>query len=157
MFGPLDPKPTSGQYIVGVVRGLPGWMPGCTNVVDVRDVAKGMILAWRKGRHGERYILGGQNMTYKELFEQIAQQAGVKPPTRTVPWWLMRLIGLCGDVLMKFGSRGPLINSVAARWAFCRDYQFSSDKAKAELGYNPGPVEPALRDAVAWLRRAGMI
>ena len=81
MFGPRDARPSSGKMIVDVARRrVPSWTPGYNNFVDVRDVARGMIAAWQRGKRGERYILGGHDMTYKQCFDTIARVAGVKPP-----------------------------------------------------------------------------
>ena len=85
MLGPYDTKPTSGRLIVDVVNGkLPGNLPGFNNFVDVRDVVRGMVLALEKGKRGERYILGGENLSYRDVVARIAQVAGVKPPSRDV-------------------------------------------------------------------------
>src|SRR5664279_5932289 len=81
MFGPRDARPSSGKMIVDVARRrVPGWTPGFNNFVDVRDVARGMIAAWQRGKRGERYILGGHDMTYGEVFRAIAAVVGVAPP-----------------------------------------------------------------------------
>src|SRR5262249_14538889 len=98
MFGPRDARPSSGQLIVDVVRHrAPGWPPGYNNSVDVRDVARGMIAAWHKGKRGERYILGGHDMTYRDVMRAIARVAGVRPPLFRVPERIAWLIGKYGD------------------------------------------------------------
>jgi dihydroflavonol-4-reductase len=158
MLGPYDPKPTSGRLIVQVVRGrIPGVSTGANNFVDVRDVARGMILAWKKGVRGERYILGGENLPFTEIFARIARVAGVKPPTRRVPQSFMRVVGRLGDAWEKVSGREPLLNSVAVAYAYCTTFQFSSDKAKRELGYAVSPLEPAIADAIAWFREVGIL
>src|SRR5215468_3401273 len=79
MIGPRDARPSSGRLIVDVVCGrVPGWTPGYNNFVDVRDVARGMIAAWHKGRRGERYILAGHEMTYRDIMRRIAEVAGTR-------------------------------------------------------------------------------
>jgi dihydroflavonol-4-reductase len=86
MFGPRDAKPSSGKLIVDVVRGrVPGWTPGYNNFVDVRDVARGMIAAWQRGRRGERYILAGHDMTYGDVMREIARVAGWLPRSSRIP------------------------------------------------------------------------
>lgn len=158
MFGPYDPKPSSGQLIVKVVRGTaPGWTPGLNNFVDARDVARGMLLAWEKGRRGERYILGGENMSYREVFARIARVAEVVPPMRRVPRPVARLLGWAGDLQETLAGSEPLLNSSTIGFAYCERYHFTSEKARGELGYSPGPIEPAITDAIAWFRARGML
>jgi dihydroflavonol-4-reductase len=157
MFGPYDAKPSSGKMIVDVVRGkVPGASPGKNNFVDVRDVARGMILVAEKGRRGERYILGGENMTYAEIMGRIARIAGTKAPSWNVPRVLAAAGGWLGDVVEAFGGE-PLITTVTVGFAYCPDFVFSSEKARRELGYTTGSVDDGIRDALAWFREQQMI
>jgi dihydroflavonol-4-reductase len=152
MFGPRDARPSSGKLIVDVVRRrVPGWTPGYNNFVDVRDVARGMIAAWQHGRRGERYILAGHDMTYGEVMKQIAVVAGVAPPRLRVPRPVAWLVGQWGDVVERRGKE-PIVNSIQIRYAFSDRFRFRSEKAARELGYVVSPLEPALRDAIAWFR-----
>ncbi len=152
MFGPYDARPSSGQLIVDVVRGkVPGVTTGRNNFADARDVARGMVLVAEKGRAGERYILGGENMTYAAIIEAIARIAGVRPPRWKVPRAIAAPMGWAGDVLETLGG-SPLITSSTLSFAYCPDFVFTSDKAKRELGYATSPIEGAIRDALAWLR-----
>lgn len=158
MFGPYDAKPSSGKMILGVVeRSAPGFSSGHNNFVDVRDVARGMILAWQKGRSGERYILGGDNLRYGEVFRRIAEVAGVPPLTWRVPYPIALAVGFFGDVQYRVTGKEPLITTNSIRWAYCSTFQFSSAKAERELGYTHGPLEPAIADALAWFRARGML
>ncbi len=157
MFGPRDAKPSSGALIRKVVRRqLPGHTPGYNNFVDVRDVARGMIAAWHKGRRGERYILAGHDMTYREVFERIAKVAGVKPPRFSVPRPAAWLVGKYGDLVEARGKE-PLLNSTQVGYAYTDKFRFKSDKAATELGYKISPIEPAIRDAIAWFRANQML
>lgn len=157
MFGPLDARPSSGDLIVKIVRRrVPGTTPGYNNFVDVRDVARGMIAAWQRGRRGERYILAGHDMTYAEIMRTIAWVAGVKPPRFQIPRVAARVVGAFGDLVERLG-REPLVNSTAVRYAFTDRFRFASDKAARELGYTFGPIEPAIRDAIVWFRAHGML
>jgi len=157
MFGPRDARPSSGRLIVDVVRRrVPGWTPGYNNFVDVRDVARGMIAAWHKGRRGERYILGGHDMTYGDVMRAIAAVAGVRPPRLRVPRPAAWLFGKWGDLVERSG-REPVVNSTQIRYAYSDKFRFHSDKATRELGYHHGPLEPALRDALDWFRTHGML
>jgi dihydroflavonol-4-reductase len=157
MFGPRDARPSSGRLIVDVVRNrVPGWTPGYNNFVDVRDVARGMIAAWQHGRRGERYILAGHDMTYGDVMRRIAEVAGTRPPRLRVPWPAAWLFGKWGDLVERSG-REPVVNSTQIRYAYTDKFRFHSDKAARELGYRCGPLEPALRDAIAWFRTHGML
>ncbi|MGH7435865.1 MAG: NAD-dependent epimerase/dehydratase family protein, partial [Polyangiaceae bacterium] len=157
MFGPYDVRPGSGQLIVDVVRGkMPGLAPGRNNFVDVRDVARGMILAAEKGRAGERYILGGENLTYGEIAQRIARVAGVAEPRWKVPRALAVPMGWVGDAVEALGG-SPHITSMTIAWAYCPDFIFSSEKARRELGYATGPLDVAIRDALAWFRANGKV
>lgn len=157
MFGPRDARPSSGRLIVDVVRGrVPGWTPGYNNFVDVRAVARGMIAAWQRGRRGERYILAGHDMTYGEIMKRIAAVAGTRPPRLRVPWPAAWLFGKYGDLVERFGG-DPVVNSTQIRYAFTSKFRFRSTKATRELAYDPGPLEPALADAIAWFRARGML
>jgi dihydroflavonol-4-reductase len=157
MFGPRDARPSSGKLLVQVAhRKVPAWTPGYNNFVDVRDVARGMIQAWKRGKRGERYILGGHDMTYKAVFEEIARIAGVRPPRFGVPYAAARVMGRVGDFIEARG-RDPLVNSIQIRYAFTNKFRFASNKASRELGYSFGPLEPAIRDALDWFRARQMV
>jgi dihydroflavonol-4-reductase len=157
MFGPRDARPSSGKLIVNVAhRRIPGWTPGYNNFVDVRDVARGMIAAWQRGRRGERYILGGHDMTYRAVFETIARVAGVRPPRLGAPHAVAWLLGKWGDVVEARG-REPTVNSTQVRYAYTDRFRFASDKASRELGYRTSPLEPAIADAIAWFRAHGLL
>jgi dihydroflavonol-4-reductase len=157
MFGPRDARPSSGRLIVDVARRrVPGWTPGHNNFVDVRDVARGMIAAWRRGRRGERYILAGHDMSYRDVMREIARVAGVAPPRLGVPRPLAWALGQWGDLVERRGGE-PLVNSVQLRYAFSDRFRFRSEKAATELGYQVSPLEPAIRDAIAWFRANRML
>jgi dihydroflavonol-4-reductase len=157
MFGPRDARPSSGKLIVDIVkRRVPGWTPGYNNFVDVRDVARGMIGAWERGRRGERYILAGHDMTYGDMMRMVARVAGVKPPRFQVPARIAKLVGKWGDFVERRGG-DPLVNSTQIRYAFTDKFRFKSDKAARELGYTVSPLEPAIADAIAWFRANRML
>ncbi len=158
MFGPYDVRPSSGALIVGVItRQTPGWTPGFNNFVDVRDVARGMVLAWEKGVAGERYILGGENLSYKDIFDRIAAAAGVPPLTWKIPRLIANLGGWFGDFMELISDKEPVINSQTVRWGFCRTFQFDSSKARRELGYTTSDLDAAIGDAIVWMRGCGTL
>ena len=157
MFGPRDARPSSGKLIVDVVkRRVPGWTPGYNNFVDVRDVARGMISAWEKGRRGERYILAGHDLTYRDVLATIARAAGVKPPRFKVPRFAASLLGKWGD-FVEWRGKAPVVNSTQVRYAFTDRFRFKSGKAARELGYTISPLEPAIGDAITWFKANGML
>jgi dihydroflavonol-4-reductase len=139
-IGDGDRKPTpTGRMVANVARGrMPAYV-GTTglNLVDVRDVARGHVLALEEGEPGERYILGGVNLPLADVFAAIAALAGRTPPRIRVPYAVARAAAVAG-----------LANSDEVRLARLPMY-FTSDKALDRLGYAPGPVEPALARAVA--------
>jgi dihydroflavonol-4-reductase len=138
--GPGDHKPTpTGRMIAGVATGrLPGFVRSTgLNLVDVRDVARGHWLALERGEPGERYLLGGVNLSLEEIFGAIADLAGRPRPWIAVPY-----------ALAQAASRLHLANPDEVKLARLPMY-FTSDKAGDRLGYEPGPVEPALAIAVA--------
>jgi dihydroflavonol-4-reductase len=138
--GEGDRKPTpTGAMIAGVARGRIRGYVGTTglNVVDVRDVARGHVLALERGRPGERYLLGGTNLWLEELFAAVAQLAARPRPRIRVPYVAARAAAALG-----------LVNRDEVRLARLPMF-FSSTKAEGELGYAPGPIGPALALAVA--------
>lgn len=138
--GEGDNRPTpTGRMLAGVASGrIPGFVATTgLNVVDVRDVARGHALALERGEPGERYLLGGVDLALADLFAAVARLAGRPQPRLRVPYPLAQMAGRLG-----------LANRDEVRLARLPMY-FSSDKARSRLGYEPGPVEPALARAVA--------
>jgi dihydroflavonol-4-reductase len=157
MFGPRDARPSSGKLIIDLARRrVPGWTPGFNNFVDGRDVARGMIKAWQQGKRGERYILGGHELTYRVMMQTVAQVAGVRPPRFKMPFALARLVGRFGDWRERRG-KDAIANSTQVRYAYTDRFRVSSAKAQRELGYTYGPLEDAVRDAITWFRAHAML
>lgn len=157
-FGPYDSKPTSGTQILMIARRLmPGYIQGLTNVIDVRDVAVGMIRAAQRGRIGERYILGNWNTTQKDLNALIARVAGVMAPLMPAPFILARY----GSKLGEWAFRSLLRRPAPVPGFFVemiRHMQhYDCSKAIRELGYPRSPVELAIRDALTWFRQNGYL
>ena len=157
MIGPRDARPSSGKLVIKIAkRQVPGSTPGYNNFVDVRDVARGMISVWQKGKRGERYILGGHDMTYRDFFATVARVAGVKPPPFQIPYPIAKLVGRVGDFIEARGKE-PLTNSTQIDYAYTDKFRFTSQKAQKELGYTYGPLEPAIGDALDWFRAKQML
>ncbi|MBL9007970.1 MAG: SDR family oxidoreductase [Myxococcales bacterium] len=158
LLGPYDARPSSGRMIIQVIRrAAPGAPTGGNCFVDVRDVARGMIAAWQRGRRGERYILGGHNLPYRELWALISKVAGTRPLSWAIPRPLALPVGWLGDLSQAITGRESEINSVTVRYGYLDGYRFTSAKAERELGYHIGPLEPAIRDAITWFQAHKML
>jgi len=155
--GEGDRKPTdTGRIIVDFVnRKMPAYMDTGLNLVDVRDVAEGHLLAFRKGRPGERYILGGRNMHFKEILDTLARITGISSPRLRIPYGVAWWAGAVNGVFSQVTGQRPMVPLDAVRIA--RHKMFvTSAKAERDLGYRTGPVEAALERAVKWFHERGM-
>lgn len=154
-IGPLDVKPTpTGKIVLDFMEGrIPAYIDTGLNVVHVKDVARGHILALEKGKTGERYILGNRNVSLKKLFQMLATIVGRSAPSFRMPYWL----ALGAAYLENWFSAGllnrePRIPLAGVRMARQPMY-FDSSKAVEELGMPQTPVEDALVEAVDWFRQ----
>ena len=157
--GPRDIKPTpSGRVIVDAVSGrMPAYVDSGLNLVHVDDVAIGHLLAFEKGTIGERYILGGQNMTLKEILTILASLVGRRPPSIRLPHnWVLPMAYLSEAWARLTHGAEPRITVTGVRLAKKRMF-YSAEKARHCLGFSPRPVEEALREAVDWFKRNGYI
>jgi dihydroflavonol-4-reductase len=155
--GPYDIKPTpTGQIIVDFLNGrMPAYLDTGLNLVDVRDVARSHLLALEKGRPGERYILGNENLTLKEIFDLLARISGRPSPRVRLPYGVALLAALFDEGINgRLLRRTPRVTISGVRLARKRMF-FDSSKAVRELGHSKSPVETALRDAVDWFRENG--
>jgi dihydroflavonol-4-reductase len=135
----------------------PGYLDCTLNLVDVRDVAAGMVLAADKGRTGERYILGGENVTLSELLRLLERLSNRPMPTRAVPGWLaLAGAGVAEWVADHVTGRAPAATREGVRLAL-RSRPFDSHKARRELGYETRQLPDTLKDAAAWLRATGLV
>ncbi|HYM62305.1 MAG TPA: hopanoid-associated sugar epimerase [Thermoanaerobaculia bacterium] len=157
-LGELDVKPTpTGQIIVDFLNGkMPAYVETGLNLVDVRDVAAGHLLAAEKGRIGERYILGNRNATLKELFDVLARISGLRSPRVKLPHWIPMAFAAVDTTWSKVTGRAPRVPFDSARMARHRMY-FESAKAVRELGLPQTPIEQALERAVQWFRDNGYV
>jgi dihydroflavonol-4-reductase len=157
-IGPGDVKPTpTGQVVLDAAAGrMPAYVDTGLNIVHVDDVAAGHLLAFHRGRPGERYILGGQDMTLREILFEIAQLVGRKPPRVRLPTAVVLPIAYVAEAVARVTGRPGRITLEAVRMSRKRMF-FSSDKARRELGYQWRPPTEALRDAIAWLREQGSL
>jgi dihydroflavonol-4-reductase len=155
-IGPWDVKPTpTGQMIVDFLNGkMVGSVDTGLNVVHVRDVARGHILAAEKGRVGERYILGHRNLSLLEIFRMLSTLTGVPAPRFRVPYAVAWMAAAAMEGVSRITRRPPAVPLTAVRMARKRMY-FTADKAIRELGLPQTPAETALKDAVAWFTARG--
>ena len=154
--GDHDFKPTpTGKIVVDFVRGaMPAFLDTGLNVVDVRDVAAGHLAACERGRVGERYILGAENLTLQQIFGELAKIAGRPAPRIEIPYAVAYAAGAVSTAWAAItGSepRAPLDGVRMAR----KKMWVGQDKAARELGCSPGPASAALRRAVEWFRANG--
>jgi dihydroflavonol-4-reductase len=154
--GDHDFKPTpTGKIIVDFVKGdLPAYVDTGLNLVDVRDVAEGQLLAWEKGKPGERYILGCRNLTLEQILARLADLSGRRAPRVEIPYAVAYVAGMVSTGWANLTGKEPLAPLDAVRMS--RKKMFvSTEKAVRELGYRPGAPEGALRRAVEWFRANG--
>jgi dihydroflavonol-4-reductase len=156
-IGPRDIKPTpTGRMIVSSVSGrMPAYVETGLNLVHVDDVAAGQLLAFERGEIGECYILGAQNLTLKEILNELASITGRKPPRIRLPQNLVLPFAYLAEAWARVtGRMEPWVVPDGVRMAK-RYMFFSCEKAKQELGFNPRSVQEGLREAVDWFRRHG--
>jgi dihydroflavonol-4-reductase len=156
--GPGDWKPTpTGRIILDFLRGkMPAYVDTGLNVVAVEDVAAGHLLAAEKGRVGERYILGGRNMTLKEILDALSAITGRRAPRVKLPHVVALMAGYADEMYSRMAGREPQIPVEGVKMS--RHKMFvESDKAARELGYKPGKIEAALERAVRWYEENGYI
>lgn len=157
MFGPGDVFFNAGSYIRESARGRAFLAPpGGTTVAHVDDVARGHWLAHEHGQRGQRYILGGEPLSYLEILTMIAEELGRRPPFGTAPGFLLRWAGRQSDRLRKY-LHIPLQLSEGLMVAGSSHLYYSHEKAEKELGYQHRPAREAIRDAVNWYREKGML
>jgi dihydroflavonol-4-reductase len=155
--GPRDIKPTpTGRMVLDAACGrTPAYVDTGLNLVHVDDVAQGHLLAFDRGVVGERYILGGRNMTLQEILTEVARISGEKPPRMKLPHNLVLPIAYLSEA-WAWLTDGSEPRATVDGVRLSKKYMyFSIDKARRELGYKPRPVEEALKDAVDWFRDNG--
>lgn len=157
-IGPRDIKPTpTGRIIVESATGrMPAYVDTGLNLVHVEDVAEGHLLALDKGEIGRSYILGGQNVSLREMLTVIAELAGRKPPRVCLPRGPLFPLAFAAEALAQVIGKEPFLTRDALRMAGHHMF-FSSARAERELGYRARPYHSALGDALEWYRRAGYL
>lgn len=151
--GPGDIKPTpTGRIILDALTGrMPAYVDTGLNLVHVDDVARGHLLAHDKGKVGQRYILGGQDMTLKNILDEISNITGQKPHRIRLPHKVVLPIAYVSEAVAKVMGTVPRATVDGVRMSMKFMY-FSADKAKSELGFAPRPAIEAIRSAVDWFK-----
>jgi dihydroflavonol-4-reductase len=154
--GDADLKPTAtGQMILDFLDGkMRAYVDTGLNLVDVRDVAQGHLLAAQHGRVGEKYILGNRNLSLKAILDLLSKITGTPSPTIKLPHWVPLAVSAVDTTVSRLARRQPRISVDAVRLSRHHMY-FDASKAIGELGLPQNPVEQALQRAVAWFEDAG--
>ncbi len=157
-IGPRDVKPTpTGRLILDAARGrIPAFVDTGLNVAHVDDVARGHLQAFEQGRIGERYILGGENMSLEAILRSVAAISGRKPPRYRLPHGLVMPVAYAAEAWARLFGGEPLATVDGVKMSRKRMY-FSCQKAERELGYSHRPADEAIRDAVDWFRQNGYL
>ena len=156
-IGALDFKPTpTGRIIVDFLnRRMPAYVETGLNIVDVEDVARGHLLAAERGRIGQKYILGGENLTLKEFLGRLAAISGMPAPRVRIPYAVAFGYALGAEAFARTVTRrAPRASLTEVRMARKHMF-FDSSKARAELGYSPGPIDVAITAAIEFFRSRG--
>jgi dihydroflavonol-4-reductase len=153
-IGDHDVKPTpTGKIVADFLRGgMPAFIDTGLNVVDARDVAVGHLLACERGRIGERYILGSENLTLADILAKLARITGRKAPTIRLPYAVAWCAGVCSTAWAGLTGVPPRVPLNGVRMARKKMW-VTHEKARRELGFEPGPAETALARAVEWFGR----
>ncbi|HVW70750.1 MAG TPA: hopanoid-associated sugar epimerase, partial [Steroidobacteraceae bacterium] len=157
-IGPGDVKPTpTGQLVLDAAAGrMPAYVDTGLNVVHVDDVAAGHLLAFHRGRAGERYILGGQDMSLREILIEIARLVGRRPPRIRLPSSVVMPIAYAAEAVARLTGRSTRVTVEGVRMARKRMF-FSSTKAVRELGYQWRAPTDAFADAIDWFHAQGLL
>jgi len=157
-IGPGDFRPTpTGRIIVDAALGkMPAYVDTGLNVVHVDDVAEGHLLARDAGKPGERYILGGADLSLKEILAMVAKHSGRKPPSVRLPRAAVYPVAVVAETLSRILGTEPIVTRDELRMAKKHMY-FSSAKAEHELGYRARPAEEAIVDALDWFKAHDLV
>lgn len=158
-IGAHDVKPTpTGEIILRFLQNrMPAYVHTGLNLIDVADVARGHLLAWKKGRTGERYILGNRNLTLKELLEMLAQRTGKPAPRFALPHFIPLAVAYVDEmILARFFGKKPQVSFYSVQMSR-KEMYYDAGKAVRELGLPQQPLEMALDKAVGWFSANGYV
>ncbi|MCK4412379.1 MAG: NAD-dependent epimerase/dehydratase family protein [Candidatus Eisenbacteria sp.] len=152
-----DDHRTTAQLMIPLAKGqIPAYLPGTLNAVPTRDVGEGIVRAAERGRIGERYILGGENLTSREFLARCAETVGVSPPRVAMPIPLAEALSWITEAFAHLGGGRPLFPMAGIRmmkWS----QPYATDRAREELGYTPSSVTAAIERAYAYYRARGWL
>ncbi|MDO8644844.1 MAG: SDR family oxidoreductase [bacterium] len=155
VFGAGEIDARSGQMILKIKKGkIPFRFPGGCCACDVEDVARGHLLAWKKGKRGERYILGGENRDWQTVMELIAKTVDGRAPKKSLPLFLYKFFAVFSEGLSFFTGKYPSL-TWEMRHYIGRHFYFSSKKAINELGYTITPFQETIRKSYQWFLKNG--
>ncbi|MDI2112937.1 hopanoid-associated sugar epimerase [Commensalibacter nepenthis] len=157
-IGPRDIKPTpTGQMILDCARGkMPAYVDTGLNIVHVDDVAEGHLLALEKGVIGEKYILGGENMSLREFFDMTSRIANVRPPLVRLNQKVIWPVAIVSEWMANRFNIQPRVTREMLLMSYKKMF-FSSAKAEKELGYYHRPAHEAIKDAIEWFHQQGYV
>jgi dihydroflavonol-4-reductase len=158
VIGPFDFKPSRiGQFIISCARGrMLAYVDGAYNFVDSRDVAEGLVAAWRHGRAGEGYLLCGSEVTVRQLLDLVEVSSGVPAPRLRLNHSFIRALSRLTPVYYWVTRQRPLFTTYALDVLVSNCFM-SFTKAEQELGFSPRPFRDTIQDTVTWFREQGMI
>ncbi|MFQ5414159.1 MAG: NAD-dependent epimerase/dehydratase family protein [Phycisphaerae bacterium] len=157
LVGPWDVKPSAGRMVIPAATGTLHFFPrrGGINFVDVRHAAEGHVLAMERGVRGARYILGGENLSFRVFLARVADQAGAPAPRLALSYAAMYPVAAAGSVVGRLGvDRWRDVNLCVLRSA-CLEHYVTSENARATLRFPVSGVDDAIGDAIAWFREHG--
>ena len=158
VIGPFEYIPSNlGQLIIDCANKKMGaYLKGAYNFVDVRDVAKGVLLSAEKGKNGECYILAGHIVSVKQLMHYVEEITGVKAPNFKIARWFAYATGFLSELYYKIRKEKPLFTSYAV-YTLGTNCNFSSQKAKEQLGYTVRDMKQTIQDTIDWFIKQGKI
>lgn len=153
MIGPYDTRPSSGAMILAIYnKKVPGYTKGGRNYIYVKDVATAIVNGLTMGKSGESYILGNENLNYKEGFNMIAHAIGVKSPSIYFPPFITLIYGKIGDFIFRLFGKLPSVSYPMAQIS-CDDHYYSAEKAIRELQLPQTAVASIISEAFEWLKK----
>jgi dihydroflavonol-4-reductase len=157
-IGPRDIKPTpTGRILLDAARGrIPAFVDTGLNFAHVDDIAEGHVLAFERGRIGERYILGGENVLLRNLLATVAEASGRRAPRIRLPRLPIFPLAYGAQAFASITGKEPLLTVDALRMSRYHMF-FTSAKAERELGYRSRAYQEGVIDALAWFRKAGYL
>lgn len=156
-IGDHDVKPTpTGRIVADFLKGaMPAYVDTGLNVLDARDCAEGHLLACERGKPGERYILGSENLTLAQILQKLAKITGRRAPTARLPYFVAYCAGLCSTAWAELTGTPPRVPLEAVRMSKKKMW-VTHEKARRELGFDPAPADVALARAAEWFNAAGL-